>query len=111
LIVDAPVTKGGGARGLGPHELLEGAIAACINMAVRMCAATHQLPLRSVSASVRIVRPDPQTTRFEYSVEMDGDLDEVQRATLLEAAAVCPVRATLSRTLEFRASPESGFSQ
>lgn len=33
---DAPLAKGGGGTGFGAHELLEAALATCVNMAVRM---------------------------------------------------------------------------
>ena len=111
LVLDAPLAKGGGAQGFGPHELLEAAIAACLNMAVRMHAAAHNLPLTSVSTAVRLVRPDNSTTRFEYSLHLIGDLTESQRAALLDAAATCPVRSTLSRTLQFQHVPAEAALQ
>jgi putative redox protein len=38
MIADAPVDKGGGGTGFGAHELLEAALAVCINMAVQVYA-------------------------------------------------------------------------
>jgi putative redox protein len=35
---DAPVEKGGGDAGFGPHELLEAALAGCLNIWVRVYA-------------------------------------------------------------------------
>jgi putative redox protein len=45
--------------------------------------------------------------RIERSIELDGDLDDAQRARLLELADKCPVHRTLRseidiRTAEFR---------
>ena len=62
---DAPLAKGGGGTGFGAHELLEAALATCVNMAVRMHASAHGIPLQAVEASVRILRPDDETIVFE----------------------------------------------
>jgi putative redox protein len=101
--LDAPIAKGGGGLGFGPHELLEASIGACISMAVRMHAVAHQVPLEGVAASVRIVRPDESTVRFEHTLHLRGPLTDVQREALTAAAESCPVRQTLSRHIEFRA--------
>jgi len=100
---DAPVEKGGGGAGLGAHELLEAALAACLNMAVRMHADQHAIPLGSVTTSVSLRRPDPQTVCFDYSLELDGPLTADQRNVLHRVAGTCPVRQTLSKNLQFHA--------
>jgi len=46
LEADALVNRGGGA-GFGAHELLEAALAVCINMAVRTHAHQQAIPLES----------------------------------------------------------------
>ena len=99
--LDAPATKGGTGEHFGPHELLEASIACCINMAVRMHAAAHGLALDRVQTTTRIVRPDEGTVRFEQSLQLTGNLSDADRAVLLEVAANCPVRQTLSRRIEF----------
>ena len=99
--IDAPAGKGGQGAGFGAHELLEAALAACLNMAVRMHARKEGIPLDGVRTSVRIERPDEGTVRFVQEIHFDGDLREEHRAALLHAAAVCPVRQTLSRRIEF----------
>ncbi len=100
--LDAPLAKGGGGMGFGPHELLEASIGACINMAVRMHALAHQIPLEGVASSVRIVRPDAATVRFEHTLDLRGPLTHAQREALTVAAATCPVRQTLSRRIDFQ---------
>lgn len=99
--LDAPAAKGGAGELFGPHELLEASLAVCINMAVRMHADLHGIALEQVRASVNIVRPDPQTVRFEQSVQLTGALSEAERKALMEAASNCPVRQTLSRRVDF----------
>jgi putative redox protein len=106
VFADAPIEKGGGGAGLGAHELLEAALAVCINMAVRMHADQHTIPLSSVTTRVSIQRPDGHTVRFDYGIELSGPLSAAQREELEAAARACPVRQTLSKHLEFRAMAE-----
>jgi putative redox protein len=105
LRLDAPSAKGGAGHDFGPHELLEAALASCLNMAVRMHASAHALPLESVASKVRLVRPATGAVCYEYSLELTGPLTEAQRATLMSIAEQCPVRTTLQRPVEFRALP------
>lgn len=98
---DAPLAKGGGGAGFGAHELLEAALATCINMAVRMQASAHGIPLQAVEASVRILRPDEGTIVFEQVLDLQGPLSDDQRAALMAAAHASPVRQTLSKRLQF----------
>jgi putative redox protein len=104
--LDAPVAKGGGGEGFGSHELLEASIAVCVNMAVRMFAAANGIPLAAVSTKVGLSKPDATTTRFTYSLKLEGDLSPNQKAALQEAARACPVRQTLSRRIEFQQADE-----
>jgi putative redox protein len=106
VFADAPIEKGGGGAGLGAHELLEAALAVCINMTVRMHADRHKVPLSSVTTRVSIQRPDGHTVRFDYGIELSGPLSAAQREELEAAARACPVRQTLSKHLEFRAMAE-----
>jgi putative redox protein len=105
--LDAPVAKGGGGEGFGSHELLEASIAVCVNMAVRMFAAENGIPLAAVSTKVELSKPDATTTRFTYSLRLEGDLSPNQKAALQEAARACPVRQTLSRRIEFQQADET----
>jgi putative redox protein len=58
-IANAPLNKGGAGAGFGPHELLEAALATCINMAIRMRADKLGIVLGSVSTTVRLDRSRP----------------------------------------------------
>jgi putative redox protein len=101
VVSDAPITKGGGGMGFGAHELLEAALAACLNMAVRMHADQKDIPLEHVATKVTLSWPDEQTSKFEYRVDLTGPMSPGQRAELQAIADSCPVRRTLSRQLVF----------
>lgn len=101
IIADAPVDKGGGGAGPGAHELLEAALAVCMNMAVRMNAAEYGIPLESVSTRVKLNRPISEMINFEYTVDLNGPLSDDQRRQLEHAARTCPVRQTLLKRIEF----------
>jgi putative redox protein len=103
--LDAPVPKGGAGQGFGPHELMEAALASCLNMAVRMYADANGLPLEAVSSQVRLVRPAAGPICFEHSLELRGALTIAQRTALMAVAEQCPVRQTLLRPVEFRLVP------
>lgn len=102
-LADAPIAKGGGGQGFGPHELLEAALAACLNMSVRMRASELGLQVDDVRTTVSVDRSLPSETIFNYTIHVDGPLTESQRAQLMAAAAECPVKKTLAKQLIFRA--------
>ena len=102
---DAPVSKGGEGAGFGAHDLLEAAFATCINMAVRMYAAEHAIPLEHVATCVKLERPDSERVVFTYALELAGPFSSDQRRQLEHVADACPVRQTLSKRLEFEAIP------
>jgi len=94
--------KGGRGAGFGPHELLEASLACCINMWIRMQADQLGIAVGSIAVAVSLKRDHPQEAIFEYTVKLEGDLSEDQRATLMQAADNCPVRRTLLKNLSFQ---------
>ena len=106
-VSDTTADKGGGNSGFRPHDLLEAALASCINMTVRMYADSHAIALVGVTTRVTLDRSDPQAVVFRYEVDLDGELTESERDSLLRAAAACPVRRTLSKEIRFEPSYET----
>ena len=101
---DTTADKGGGEGGFRPHDLLEAALATCINMTVRMVAEEQGIPLEAVTAQVTLDRSAEEGVVFEYSLELHGELTDAQRAELLNAVSTrSSVRRTLSKPLSFRA--------
>ncbi len=101
-IADTIAEHGGEHAGFRPHDLLEAALAACVNMTVRMYADHHNIPLQDVTTKVTLDRTHPEKVTFRYEVELDGDLSPEQREKLAQAARACPVRKTLSKQIEFK---------
>jgi putative redox protein len=104
LAADPPKDKGGDGEGFGAHELLESALAACMNMAVRMRAVELGIAVPAVRTAVQISRPTPGTVTFNYDVALAGNLSASDREALMRAADECPVRQTLSKQLTFERS-------
>jgi putative redox protein len=94
--------KGGQGAGFGPHELLEASLACCINMWIRMQADLLGIPASPIAVTVSLKRDHPDEVVYEYTVELSGELPDVQRTTLLNAADNCPVRRTLLKKPSFQ---------
>ncbi|MFM2482209.1 OsmC family protein [Celerinatantimonas sp. YJH-8] len=94
--------KGGKGEGFRPHDLLEAALACCINMSVRMYTEQHALSLSSVATIVNLDRSHEGEVCFEYDVSLVGDLSESERQAILAMVKTCPVRRTLLSTISFR---------
>jgi len=94
--------KGGNGDGFRPHELLEAALACCVNMSVRMYADNNSMKLDSVSTTVTIDRSQPQEACFEYNVQFNGKLSASEKDDILEMIKNCPVRKTLSSKISFK---------
>ena len=99
---DVPQAKGGEGQGFGAHELLEAALAACLNMTIRMTASKNAMLLHRVETRVRLDQSVSGHTQFVYSIDLDGELDHPQRTFLLEAASRCAVVNTLTGQLSVR---------
>jgi putative redox protein len=101
-ISDTTSDKGGGDSGFRPHELLEAALANCMNITLRMAAEKHGIPLESVSVSVTLDRSEQTLSTFNYDIDLQGPISEKDRQTLLSAVENCPVRKTLSKEIHFK---------
>lgn len=102
LPADTTADKGGGGQGFRPHDLLEAALASCMNMSLRMAAQKAEIALDEVSVSVSLNRTTPEGPTFEYAVRFPASLMPSERTTLLAAVESCPVKMTLSKPLHFR---------
>ena len=97
---DAPPSKGGLGNGLRPHELLEAALATCINITIRMTAKERNINLDYISTQVDLDRSDTKTT-FKYKIILDDNLSVSDRDFLMNIIDFCAVKQSLTKQLEF----------
>jgi putative redox protein len=103
FLIDEPVAAGGLGSGPNPYNLLSAALGACTTMTIRLYANRKGWPLARVRVAVRHSRADLNARDlFETDVALEGELDEIQRARLMEIAERCPVHLTLARSSEVR---------
>lgn len=106
LRADEPLEIGGGNTGPTPYGLLLSGLGACTSMTIRMYANRKKWPLERAVVRLRHDKihaedcadcetGDGRIDRIERTIELTGDLDDEQRARLLEIADKCPVHRTL----------------
>lgn len=111
LTADEPASIGGNDFGPGPYELVSAGLGACTAMTIQMYARRKKWPLTNVevhidhakdySEDMRSTDDKPKKIdRFDRTLIIEGDLDETQRARLLEIADRCPVHRTLHEEVE-----------
>ncbi len=103
-LTDTTPKYGGASAGFKPVELLEASLASCITTVLRIAADKRGIPLSGVKATVSLNLESKDESVFTYSIELQGELTDEQRATLLRAAEACPVKKALSRTVVFQAA-------
>lgn len=105
VLADEPMAYGGTDRGLTPYQFLAAGLGACTSMTVRMYARRKGWPLKHVSVDVthdKVHAQDAEVGQskidtFTRILKLEGDLDDAQRARLLEIADKCPVHKTLEQ--------------
>lgn len=98
FVADEPVASGGLGLGPTPHDLVGAGLAACTAMTMRLYAQRKGWALGEVHVSVTHSRHASESPhdRFDRRIELAGDLDDEQRARLLEIAEMCPVHRMLT---------------
>lgn len=102
MIIDASQEDGGNNLGPNPTRTLEGALAACGVMTVRMYARRKKWETGKVEISVkRSPSQDPHTPhQLEKTLKIEEPLSVEQKDRLLEIADKCPVHRLLSENVE-----------
>ncbi|WP_294120287.1 bifunctional alpha/beta hydrolase/OsmC family protein [Sphingomonas sp.] len=103
LFADEPDSFGGLDSGPSPFQLLGSALAACMTMTVRLYADRKEWAVKRIRTAVGHTRELDQVPRDRFDVRMafEGDLDEEQRARLIEIAGKCPVHKALTEGARF----------
>lgn len=114
LLADEPRSVGGDDSGPTPYGYLNAALGACTSMTMRMYANRKNWPLDKITVSVShekghaedcedcVEGQDKNVDIFEREIRIEGDLDEAQRARLMEMADRCPVHRTLHSPVVIR---------
>jgi putative redox protein len=100
-VSDAEVSKGGSGTGPSPHEYLGAALAACTSMTLKMYSERKTIPLKNAIVTVDIERYDDVET-FTRHIELVGDLDDEQRARMLDIAQRCPIHKALAGEIQIK---------
>ena len=106
LMADEPETLGGTDRGPTPYDLLLASLGACTGITLRMYADRKKWPLEEIKVHMSHEKRhlddcehcDNSTSKIDHiekTIELSGNLDESQRARLLEISKKCPVHRSL----------------
>ena len=97
-VIDASTEEGGSALGPNPTRTVEGALAACGVMTMKMYARRKKWDLQSAEIRVRRAKSEDSHVPhiLEKEVSMTGDLDTAQKTRLLEIGDKCPVHRMLT---------------
>ncbi len=111
IIGDEPVDAGGNGLGPNPYELLLASLGHCTVLTILLYARRKTWPVDGVSINLKhervIVEEERdgelirrKVERIVQEIALQGDLDDGQRARLLEIAGKCPVHRTITGDLE-----------
>ena len=111
LIGDEPEASGGDGLGPGPYDLLLASLGHCTVLTLLLYARRKGWPVDGVSVRAsheRLVVEEEsggevirkKVERILQEITLQGDLDEAQRARLMEIAGKCPVHRTITGELE-----------
>ena len=92
LVSDEPVSNGGLDKGFNPFELLAASLASCTCATLKMYANRKQWPIEKILVDVTFDRDvEANTSTFERTITVIGNLTEEQKQRLLVIANACPV--------------------
>jgi len=101
---DEPESLGGADLGLTPYELVLAGLGSCTTITLRMYADRKEWPVTHIACDVKFKKsgPDGKSNVFVREITIEGDVDEKQRARMLQIADKCPVHRLLESASEIR---------
>lgn len=118
LVADEPLAVGGQNLGPNPYDLLLAGLGACTSMTLRMYADRKGWPLEAAVVRLnhnKVHAKDCEVAQaetgkvdcIEREIELAGELDDEQRARLLEIADRCPVHRSLHSKIVVKTTAKS----
>jgi len=103
LVVDEPVTVGGGDAGPDPQALLAASLASCTAITMEMYAQHKGWDLGHVEVTVEYSPPERGSmTKFELVLRLPDDLPDEHAERLRVVAGKCPVHRALEGDVMFQ---------
>ena len=99
ITYEAPSEKGGKTSGFTPYEMLEAALAADMNVAIRTYADKTGFPLTNVTTYVSVDEAKTSDALLKYSIKLEGELNSQQKKLLIQSALQTPVRSLLAKRI------------
>jgi len=99
IYADEPTSYGSSDLGPSPFEFLSAGLGACTNMTMRMYIERKGWSVDHLAVVIKHKKvaggDQPPRDVFVREITIEGDVDEAQRARILEIADKCPVHRTL----------------
>ncbi|UII75453.1 bifunctional alpha/beta hydrolase/OsmC family protein [Flagellimonas sp. HMM57] len=106
MIADEPTDFGGNDFGPSPYELVSAGLSACTVMTIQMYARRKGWPIYNVEVHTSYSKSHAEDCEncendtskidtFQREIKLTGNLDEKQKAKIMEIADKCPVHRTL----------------
>lgn len=99
FLADEPLDHGGQDLGPSPGDFLRTSLASCTAITLRMYANRKRYDVRNIEVKVYTEYVDNKTI-FCRKILLIGNLDEAQRARMLQIAEKCPVHKILTNPIE-----------
>jgi len=100
IISDEKSNAGGGNKGFAPFELLASSLASCTCITLRMYIDRKQWAIDTIEVNVTIEKDDVhESTHFERTITLNGNITEEHKEKLLDIANHCPVHKALSKSI------------